>query len=154
MLGRIVEQRERRQLARIRRLEQRNLPLLLSPLAGLERLQGRLDAWFLSLGLEFLLDLHDVLARGRLAAPFRAVAKLTEPDQRLFIPRQAPVADLVHDGNPRKAEEQRDGRYPNAEQECACAEQFHDTGQPAADRLPDDASSGMDRTNRREVQRR
>src|SRR5579863_297315 len=103
--ARFIEQGQRRQFARLRRIEQRQLTFALHPIALRRLWRGRLDARRLPRGHLLLLLSHSFLARlltqltgGKFAALLDALLQPLERGQNVS-------AEPVHDGEPRDTEE-------------------------------------------------
>ncbi len=105
---RIVEQLQRRQLAGVRRIEQRHLPFLLDALALLHHRRRRLDARRARGSRLLLLGLARPPRAPAALTPFGHVARATRQRVRSQPrPRQATAPEPVHHGEPGDA-----GRRP------------------------------------------
>ena len=134
---------QRRQLARLRRVEQRHLPLLLDALALLHHRRRRIDARLDARGRLLLFDL------GRLDARLlgfdadrdiaRHAAARTHPADA--VPESG--ADPIDDGQPGHAECQRHAGHPGGQHEQRGTEEIEAGGEPVADELPDHAARGF-----------
>ena len=140
---RLIEQGQRRQLARLGRIEQRHLALALHPLALLGRGCRSLDARRRPAGHFLLLFANHFLAR-LLALP--AGSELAASRALLADPVDAPEypsSDLVHDLEPGHAQEQGDACEPQAEQEERRTEQAQALGGALTDELAEHAARGI-----------
>ena len=145
---RIVEQRQRRQLVRLRRLEQRHLPLALEPLAS----RAALTSTFSSTGSmrgAGALRLRPHLAHDLLPLLLRATAgpsQMRASPIHTFSSASPAVhgaAGAIHDSDPRHARRERHGREPQHEQQHGRAEQAEPVRETVADELAQDAARGL-----------
>ena len=151
--GRIVEQRQRRQRRGARPLEQRDLLFFLDALALLDLGRRRLDLRRLALGDLLLLFAHDDFARLLHFLADALVAALGHPLAHEREATQHPVADEVHDVEPRHAGGQRDRAQPDGEQQQRRAEEAHRAGETLAEQRADDTARRVGETLAGEMQR-
>ena len=141
--GRLIEQRQRRQFARLRRVEQRHLALALDALALLGHRRQRLDArrrpardFLLLLAHDLLARLLALLARGRVRGAARSRA-------RPFDALEHPGAELVHHVEPRTPEEQRHAGEPQARAAASRAQETQSRGAAVADEIAEHAAGAV-----------
>ena len=136
---RLIEQRQRRQFARLRRIEQRHLALALDALALLRHAApaprcAAAAGWRLSSAPRAPLPGAPACAAGRRRA--RAAARCRVRAHSIAL--QHPGAELVHDLEPRDAEEQRHAGEPQAR---AAAASRRESSSPRARRCPTSSPS-------------
>ncbi len=154
---RIVEQRQGRQLVRLRRLEQRHLPFALEPFgrarADFDLLEQRLDARRGGLRSSAHLA-HDFLPLllGATAGPPDAC--FADPYVQLGEAEVDGTTRAIHDRDPRHARRERHGREPHHEQQHGGAEHTERVCETVADELPQDSAGRLAHARGREVQRR
>src|ERR1700688_3574313 len=152
--ARLVEQGQRRQLARLGGVEQRDLPFALDPVALLGHGSRGLDSrrrparhFLLFHAHDFLTCLLAQLARGQFAPLF-------DPRPYPLNRFQDPRPELVHDLEPGHPQKQRHAREPQSEQQQRCAEKAQATRAAPPGKFAEHAARAVRQRRAVPVQRR